>query len=83
MQTQDDIHKIVFEETRVRSLVKAVIYRVISFLGTLLLSWLITRDIKQTLSITLAIQVFLIVLYYTAERVWDRVDWGRHIKTPR
>lgn len=83
MQTQDDIHKIVFEETRVRSLVKAVIYRVISFLGTLLLSWLITRDIKQTLSITLAIQMFLIVLYYTAERVWDRVDWGRHIKTPR
>ena len=83
MQTQDDTHNMIFEETRVRSLVKAVVYRIISFLGTIGLSWLITRDIKETLSITLAIQLFLIVLYYTSERVWDRVDWGRHVKTLR
>ena len=80
---QEDTDTIVFEETRVRSLVKAVIYRIISFLGTILLSWLITRDIKETLSITLAIQLFLIVLYYTSERVWDRVDWGRHVRALR
>jgi uncharacterized membrane protein len=80
---QDDTNNVVFEETRVRSLVKTVTYRIISFTGTIVVSWLITRDIKQTLSLTLAIQAFLIVLYYASERVWDRVNWGRHIKTLR
>ncbi len=79
MQTQED-SKIIFQETRLRSLVKAIIYRVISIIGTTLLSWLITRDIRETVTITIAIQIFLIVLYYSSERAWDRVKWGRQVK---
>ena len=79
MDTQENMD-ITFKETRARSLVKAVIYRIISITGTGLLSWLIIRDIAETLTVTATIQVFLIILYYSSERVWDRVSWGRQVK---
>jgi len=47
-----------FGESKTRSLVKSVIYRVFSVIGTGLLTWLIAKDIKETISITAAIQVF-------------------------
>jgi uncharacterized membrane protein len=50
-----------------------------SIAGTFLLTWLITRDIREVISITLAVQAFLIVLYYASERIWDRISWGRRI----
>jgi uncharacterized membrane protein len=80
MHTQKN-SKVNFQETRLRSLVKAIIYRVISIAGTSLLSWLITRDLGETFTLTLAIQAFLMVLYYSSERAWDRISWGRQVKT--
>ncbi len=68
-----------FTETRMRSLVKALVYRIISLTGTTLISWFITRDVKETLALTLGIQIFLIILYYASERVWNRIHWGKQI----
>ena len=79
MSSKDEKVSLVFRETRLRSLVKAIIYRVISLSGTIGISWLVTRDLKETLALTIAIQLFLIVLYYVSERVWNRVGWGRRI----
>jgi uncharacterized membrane protein len=79
MHAQEDSEKLVFQETRLRSLVKTVVYRIMSIAGTFLLTWLITRDIREVISITLAVQAFLIVLYYASERIWDRISWGRRI----
>jgi uncharacterized membrane protein len=72
--------EITVRESRKRSLVKSVIYRIISIIGTAILSWIITRDIGKTLSITLTIQVFLIILYYVYERIWNNIDWGREVE---
>ena len=80
MHAQEDSEKLVFQETRLRSLVKTVVYRIMSIAGTFLLTWLITRDIREVISITLAVQAFLIVLYYSSERIWDRISWGRSIR---
>ena len=74
--TQDPIN-FVFKESRLRSLVKALAYRILSIIGTGILSWVITKDIKETITITIAIQIFLIILYYSYERLWDRITWGR------
>jgi uncharacterized membrane protein len=71
--------KLVFTESRLRSLVKAVSYRILSLIGTGILSWIITRDFMETVSITIAVQVYLTVLYYSWERMWDRFGWGRRI----
>jgi uncharacterized membrane protein len=80
MQSQEN-ERVYFQETRLRSLVKATIYRILSIAGTSVLSWLITRDIGEALIITLVVQVYLMVLYYTSERAWDRIRWGRYIKS--
>ena len=77
MPITEDIGKLVFRESRMRSLVKALVYRVVSIVGTGFLTWIVTKDIQRTISITLIIQVFLVVLYYSYERIWDRITWGR------
>ena len=81
MPIMEDTGKSAFRESRLRSLVKALVYRIISIAGTGVLTWVITKDIRETVSITLVIQVFLIVLYYSYERMWDRINWGRSTGT--
>ena len=68
-----------FRETRLRSFVKSLIYRILSITGTGILTWIITGGIRETISITLVIQIFLIILYYVFERVWNKVNWGRMV----
>ena len=79
-QDKEAIETFSIRESRARSLVKSIIYRIISFIGTAILSWIITRDIGKTLTITLSIQIFLIILYYVYERIWNNIDWGREIQ---
>jgi len=76
----EDPKNLAFRESRLRSLVKSLTYRILSITGTGILSWVITRDIKETVSITIAIQVFLIILYYSYERIWDKINWGRKMQ---
>lgn len=80
MQTKEDNEKLIFQETRLRSLVKAIVYRILSFAGTAVLTWIITKDIKESIALTLSIQAFLMILYYSSERVWNKIDWGRQSK---
>lgn len=69
-----------FQETKSRSLIKTLIHRILSISGTMTLIWLITKNLKDTASITLAVQIFLITLYYFHERMWNKINWGREIK---
>ncbi len=77
MPIMEDTGELAFRESRMRSLVKALVYRIVSIVGTGILTWIVTKDIRETVSITLIIQVFLVVLYYSSERIWDRINWGR------
>ena len=80
MPITDATRKVDFKESRIRSLVKAMVYRIISITGTGILTWAVTEDMGETAIITLVIQVFLIVLYYSSERIWDKISWGRRIE---
>jgi uncharacterized membrane protein len=80
MQTMEEIKTLVFRESRLRSLVKSLTYRLLSLAGTFILCWVITGNIKETVSITVAVQIFLVILYYVYERIWDKVSWGRKIE---
>jgi len=66
-----------FRESRSRSLVKSLVYRIVSIVGTGILTWSISRDVTEAISITASIQVFLAILYYSSERIWNRVNWGK------
>lgn len=76
----EDSNNLIFKESKSRSMVKSLIYRVLAIIGTSILSWIITKDIKETISITFAIQIFLLILYYFNERVWNKIEWGKEIK---
>jgi len=77
MPIKEDPKDLVFRESRLRSLVKSLTYRILSITGTGIVSWVITKDIKETISITITIQAFLIILYYSYERMWNKINWGR------
>ena len=81
MPIREDRNNLAFRESRLRSLVKSLAYRIISIVGTAVLTWVVTRNIRETVSITLVIQVFLAILYYSSERIWDKINWGRKLET--
>ncbi len=64
-----------------RSLIKAVSWRLTGSVDTMIISFLITRQIKWALTIS-GVELFTKVgLYYLHERVWEKVPLGR-IKGP-
>jgi uncharacterized membrane protein len=62
---------------RMRSLVKAVSWRVVGSLDTTILTLIVTGSLKYAVSIATAEAATKIALYYVHERVWRRVSWGR------
>lgn len=65
------------EEKHSRSIVKAISWRVTGTVDTILISWLITREVKFALSIGFVELFTKIFLYYVHERVWNRISFGR------
>jgi uncharacterized membrane protein len=56
---------------------KALTWRVLASADTTFLTWLVTGDIIAAVSIG-AVEVFTkLFFYYTHERVWAKVSWGR------
>ena len=64
-------------DAHLRSLIKAVSWRVIGSLDTFMLSLLVTGSAKWAVSIATAEALTKIVLYYLHERAWRLVRWGR------
>ena len=66
----------VIREKPVRSLVKAISWRVTGSLDTVLLSWLFTQSVNTALAIGLTEVITKTFLYYMHERIWSRVRLG-------
>lgn len=64
-------------DSHLRSLVKAVSWRVVGSFDTFLLSLLVTRNAGHAASIASIEALTKIALYYLHERAWRRVPWGR------
>ena len=63
--------------SHLRSLAKAVTWRVVGSADTFVLSWLVTGNAKYAISIASIEAVTKIFLYYLHERVWNRIRWGK------
>ena len=63
--------------SHLRSLAKAVAWRLVGSVDTFILSLIFTGNGKYALSIASAEALTKIVLYYLHERAWRRVRWGR------
>ena len=64
-------------DTSVRSLAKAVSWRVTGTIDTFLISWLITGQILLASGIAFTEIMTKIVLFWLHERVWARIKWGQ------
>lgn len=59
-----------------RHILKTITWRIVGTLDTILLSWLISGDVKVGLSIGSAELFTKMFLYYLHERVWYRNEFG-------
>jgi uncharacterized membrane protein len=60
-----------------RSIAKAISWRITGTIDTIVISFLITREVKMAVSIGFVELFTKIALYYLHERVWNRLDFGR------
>jgi uncharacterized membrane protein len=60
-----------------RSVAKAISWRLTGSIDTLLLSYLVTKNLVFASSIASAEMITKVVLYYAHERAWTAIPWGR------
>jgi uncharacterized membrane protein len=63
-------------ESNARSLLKAVSWRVIATMTTILIAWLVYGDIKPALAIGGIEFIAKFLIYYLHERAWQVVPHG-------
>lgn len=63
-------------ESRIRSLVKGVSYRILGTLTTIGVAWLIVGDISAALQIGVIELFGKVAIFYLHERVWAHIPLG-------
>jgi uncharacterized membrane protein len=69
-------------ETHVRSIAKAVSWRIVATLTTIFLVYVFTGNLVISGGVGLTELLTKIVIYYVHERVWNAIGFGR-IKNPK
>lgn len=64
-------------ERPIRSVVKAISWRVIGTLDTILIAWFVTGTLSLAFSIGVIELVTKMILYFFHERVWNTINWGK------
>lgn len=64
-------------EKPIRSIVKAVSWRVIGTLDTLLISYILTGEVAIAASIASIDFITKMFLYFFHERLWNKISWGK------
>jgi len=60
-----------------RTLAKTVTWRVIALVTTILVVYLYSKDVTESLVVGISANALKMVLYYVHERMWNRVSFGR------
>ncbi|WP_406682724.1 DUF2061 domain-containing protein [Seonamhaeicola sp. MEBiC1930] len=64
-------------EKPIRSVAKALSWRVVGTLDTLLVSYILTGEISLAASIASVDFVTKLILYFFHERAWNIIKWGK------
>ena len=64
-------------ETRRRSLVKTVTWRITGSTAVFLISYAISGNLNIAGTIAVVQLTANTILYYIHERIWTRINWGR------
>jgi len=64
-------------ETKRRSIVKAITWRTMGTIDTILIAYFLTGEVKTAVSIG-GIEIFTkMILYFFHERIWNMINWGK------
>ena len=64
-------------EQPIRSIVKAISWRIIGTLDTMVIAWFITGELTMAISIGSIEVVTKMLLYYGHERIWNFIKWKK------
>ena len=62
----------------VRSILKAISWRVVATLTTITIVYLFTRKFVLSLEVGGLEVILKIIFYYTHERIWESIDFGKN-----
>ena len=66
-----------FKETKERSIVKSGIFRVLVIVSDLVIIYLLTHKLIDTIAITVLTNLASTIFYFLHERIWNNVSWGK------
>ena len=64
-------------ETRKRSVVKSIVWRIICIAVSIITAYLLTAKIELSVAIGSTYNAITMILYYFHERFWNRLEWGK------
>ncbi len=67
------------KETRKRSVMKAVSWRITATLTTIIIVFLFTKNVAVSIGIGVIEGIAKVLWYYGHERLWEHIPWGRAV----
>lgn len=64
-------------ETHLRSIVKAMTWRVLATVITFSVAWTLTGQLEKAVQIGILDSLIKLGIYYSHERVWNRLQFGK------
>jgi uncharacterized membrane protein len=64
------------KESRARSIVKAISYRLTSIVIDTIVAFIFTKKLSLSLAIVLVVNAYSTFVYYAHERVWNKLTFG-------
>jgi len=68
-------------ESRIRSIIKSILWRVVATINSFIVSWCIFKTIETAFTAALLMNITGFVIYYLYERTWNKIRWGKIIVT--
>ena len=65
------------KDSRMRSFVKGISWRVIATSTTMAVAYILTGDLEIVLATGVIDVIAKLIFYYAHERAWFRISWGR------
>jgi len=78
--TRINLYKEDLYDTKKRSLVKTISWRIMSFIALFIVGMALGLSGNDALWWTVINNVAFIIVHYTHERVWNRITWGKTAK---
>ena len=66
-----------FMDSRRRSIIKAITWRIFALLITIIVSFAILGSWSVSIAIGIVTSLLKTLFYYIHERLWERTNWGK------